>query len=210
MSNETRELHHYRMSGARIPHSENPGPQVTCAHCGMLRFGRDFASPAVRAFCASCRAYREHNVPPPGYVVRQPAQGDGMPTEITWSGSVPMPEINAEIRVRMNRIGKARVVRYFVEDGYVGLLVLPLDPPPWYVKQNGRDALCHVFGTEIALPLRCAMHETCERPVTHVDDKGFVYCEPCASARKAGGHRRVRKLRPHELRKLEHFETIRY
>ena len=42
--------------------------------------------------------------------------------------------------------------------------------------------------------------------VTHIDTAGFVYCTPC-------GQRRVmsepcRKLRPHELRRLERGQPI--
>lgn len=49
----------------------------------------------------------------------------------------------------MNGIGAGVVVRYFVEHGYLGVLVRPKKAPAWYVKQNGRYALCHVFGTEM-------------------------------------------------------------
>jgi hypothetical protein len=41
------------------------------------------------------------------------------------------------------------VLGYFVEHGYLGLEVQPVDPPEWYVRQNGADTPCHVFGAEL-------------------------------------------------------------
>ena len=57
--------------------------------------------------------------------------------------------------------------------------------------------------------LRCDWSRDCARPVTHVDNRGFLYCELCALRRKAGGTP-TRKLRPGEIKKLERGETIRY
>ena len=54
--------------------------------------------------------------------------------------------------------------------------------------------------------LTCDMTKTCADPVTHIDNKGFVYCS------KHGHERRYacpcRKLQPWELQRLEHGETI--
>lgn len=52
---KTRERHFYSMSGARIPHDVNPGPHLTCAHCGALRSGSDFENGAPDAPCFACR-----------------------------------------------------------------------------------------------------------------------------------------------------------
>lgn len=96
--------------------------------------------------------YQEYRSAPPAYV-HYPAKDrpEGPePTLIKWSGDdVFVPALGATVRVRINQIGHATVTGYFVEDGYLGLLVRPIKPPPWYVKQNGRDAECHVFGAEI-------------------------------------------------------------
>jgi hypothetical protein len=48
--------------------------------------------------------------------------------------------------------------------------------------------------------LACDMEKDCAAPVTHVDEKGYVYCAPHGVERKA--YRRCRKLRPYELRSL--------
>ena len=54
--------------------------------------------------------------------------------------------------------------------------------------------------------LKCDMAETCSQPVTHIDDKGYVYCTHHGIQRR--DWRRCRKLRPHELRRLERGETL--
>lgn len=54
--------------------------------------------------------------------------------------------------------------------------------------------------------LRCEMNAACEHPVTHIDDSGFIYCASHGESRKA--HRRCRKLRLAELRRLERGEKV--
>lgn len=58
------------------------------------------------------------------------------------------------------------------------------------------------------IALQCAMHATCDRPVTHVDVKGFVYCEPHGEQRKSV--QPCRKLTTTEIAKLGRGETIAY
>jgi len=48
----------------------------------------------------------------------------------------------------MNGIGRSKVLKYFVEHGFIGLLVQPIDPPAWYIKQNGANEPCHVYTPE--------------------------------------------------------------
>jgi hypothetical protein len=50
------------------------------------------------------------------------------------------------------------------------------------------------------------MTSECERPVSHLDQDGFVYCAAHGLARR--GWQPCRKLRPYELRRLERGETI--
>lgn len=57
--------------------------------------------------------------------------------------------------------------------------------------------------------LRCDMHDACKAPVTHMDNRGFIYCETHGVARRQGGTP-CRKLRPAELRKVEKGESISY
>lgn len=55
-------------------------------------------------------------------------------------------------------------------------------------------------------PLVCDMIVACPNPVTHIGDKGYVYCTGHAPDRK--GWERVRKLRPHELNRLKRGEPL--
>jgi hypothetical protein len=52
----------------------------------------------------------------------------------------------------------------------------------------------------------CDMTEDCTEPVTHLDDKGFVYCTYHGILRR--GWRPCRKLRKHELNRLARGEQI--
>lgn len=89
----------------------------------------------------------------PAHIKYQPKAGTPraeVPTDIKWSHlTFDVPAIGAIVHVRINRIGPSRVMSYFVKDDFLGLLVQPLAPPEWYVKQNGRLSECHVFGTEV-------------------------------------------------------------
>jgi len=56
--------------------------------------------------------------------------------------------------------------------------------------------------------LSCDMTADCERPITHLDEKGYIYCTPHGESRRGGGIR-CRKLRPYELRRLEAGQQVR-
>lgn len=53
----------------------------------------------------------------------------------------------------------------------------------------------------------CDGDRACDASVTHIDASGYAYCEPHGLQRRASGQR-CRKLRPHELRRLERGQTI--
>ena len=96
--------------------------------------------------------YRQMDVVPAHicYLAKQDTPTAEIPTDIKWSNlTMDVPPIGAIVHVRFNGIKAARVERYFVEHGFLGLLVKPLAPPEWFVKQNGRGSTCHVFGTEV-------------------------------------------------------------
>jgi hypothetical protein len=57
--------------------------------------------------------------------------------------------------------------------------------------------------------MHCDMEANCKAPVTHVDHKGYVYCESHGKRRRASGIA-CRKLRPAEVKQLEAGQTIRY
>lgn len=54
--------------------------------------------------------------------------------------------------------------------------------------------------------LKCDMTEECNEPCTHMDEKGFIYCKEHGEHRKL--YKRCRKLRPHELKKLQNGEPL--
>jgi hypothetical protein len=68
--------------------------------------------------------------------------------KLQWITNKPIPAVGSEVTVKINGIGRSKVLRYFVEHGFIGLLVQPLNPPTWYIKQNGADDPCHVFPAE--------------------------------------------------------------
>jgi hypothetical protein len=69
--------------------------------------------------------------------------------KLAWVSTKAIPAVGTEVNVTINGIGRSIVKKYFVEYGFIGLLVQPLSPPDWYVKQNGADEPCHVFPAEV-------------------------------------------------------------
>lgn len=65
-----------------------------------------------------------------------------------WGGKIAPPTIGDDVIVGVNNIGAGKVLSYFNEEGFLGVLVQPANPPEWYRKQNGSKP-CHVFGAEL-------------------------------------------------------------
>ena len=76
---------------------------------------------------------------------------------LQWVANKPFPPVDSEVTVKINGIGRSKVLRYFVEHGFIGLIVMPLNPPDWYKKQNASTTdsalydwdACHVFPAEL-------------------------------------------------------------
>ena len=68
--------------------------------------------------------------------------------KLQWITNKPIPAVGSEVCVKINGIGRSKVIKYFIEHGFIGLLVQPQNPPTWYIKQNGADEPCHVFPAE--------------------------------------------------------------
>ena len=64
-----------------------------------------------------------------------------------------LPAVGSTVTAIINNIGPCEVLGYFTQQGYLGLVVLPKDPPDWYVDNNGRGCPCHLFGCEYSLAL---------------------------------------------------------
>jgi hypothetical protein len=69
--------------------------------------------------------------------------------KLQWVTTKPIPAVGSEVNVKINGIGRSKVLKYFVEHGFIGLVVQPQNPPAWYIKQNGADEPCHVFPAEV-------------------------------------------------------------
>ena len=72
-----------------------------------------------------------------------------------WSarngGFAVPPPVGTWAQVMFNDLGWGTVIGYFVEDGWLGVEVLPEGRPDWHRAQNGdRSPTCLVFGAEIA------------------------------------------------------------
>ena len=81
--------------------------------------------------------------------VEQPVSSYTEFEKLQWVSTKPIPAIGSEVNVTINGIGRSKELKYFVEHGFIGLLVHPLNPPTWYAKQNGADEPCHVFPAEV-------------------------------------------------------------
>ena len=82
--------------------------------------------------------------------------------EIKWSAEFEVPAIGEDIAIRLNGIGRAKVVGYATYCGYLGVMTVPHSPPQWWVWQNGVPGLHNaalVFGAVIAPLLATATAE---------------------------------------------------
>lgn len=59
------------------------------------------------------------------------------------------------------------------------------------------------------MKLKCDMQKGCDKDVTHIDNKGYVYCTGHGHQRKSGGVP-CRQLSSAEIQKLESGRPISY
>lgn len=74
-----------------------------------------------------------------------------------WSSAMEVPAIGTDVVIRMNGIGRARVVGYATVSCYLGVMTVPYEPPTWWVAQNGPPSTVNAalaFGAELAPPAR--------------------------------------------------------
>ena len=65
-----------------------------------------------------------------------------------WSGKA-IPEIGDTISAKVNNLGKCYVLGYFLQSEWISVIAKPLNPPEWFITQNGKSALATLFGAEI-------------------------------------------------------------
>ena len=72
---------------------------------------------------------------------------------LKWSAQFDVPSIGEDVIIRINGIGRAKVVGYASQDGYLGVMTVPYSPPDWWIRQNGPPSpgnAALVFGAEIS------------------------------------------------------------
>lgn len=74
---------------------------------------------------------------------------DVAPGHARWSADFAPPAIGARVWVNMNDLGPARVVGYFTQHGWLGILADLEAPPAWHKRQNNNNPRGHLFGAEI-------------------------------------------------------------
>lgn len=57
--------------------------------------------------------------------------------QFKWSADFEVPVIGDDIVIRLNGIGRAKVVGYATHSGYLGVMCVPYNPPEWWGRQNG-------------------------------------------------------------------------
>ena len=65
-----------------------------------------------------------------------------------WSGK-NIPKIGDTISAKINNLGKCYVLGYLLQNEWISIIVKPLNPPEWFINQNGKSALAMLFGAEI-------------------------------------------------------------
>jgi hypothetical protein len=67
-----------------------------------------------------------------------------------WSGpDLDPPAIGAKVKTYVNDVGPGTVIKYFVQHGWLGVLVQLDAPPAWYTKQNKGNPPAHLFGIDL-------------------------------------------------------------
>lgn len=105
--------------------------------------------------------YQEHNTAPTFEAPQWIDPGSASvrnPDATKWgglekNGTAQPPKIGTKVYVTMNKLGPATVKGYFVEGGWLGILVKFSDPPKWWREQNGSPAksMGHIFGPEFRI-----------------------------------------------------------
>jgi hypothetical protein len=75
---------------------------------------------------------------------------------LKWSADFDVPSVGEDVIIRINGIGRAKVVGYASQNGYLGVMTVPYSPPDWWIRQNGPpspDSAALAFGAEISLVL---------------------------------------------------------
>ena len=96
-----------------------------------------------------------------------PVYQDASGLDMRWSSKMPLPKIGDRIYMRINSIGYGEVKGYFVAEtdngAYLGLLVLPENPPDWYKRQVGDRVKEHAMAQRLG-PEKAKLERVREQP----------------------------------------------
>jgi hypothetical protein len=74
-----------------------------------------------------------------------------------WSGANHPQDTGSFVMIK-NGIGPAKVIGYCTQDGWLGLLVKPLDPSTDFIRSHGYNATANAFGREVEPePIPCPL-----------------------------------------------------
>lgn len=100
-----------------------------------------------------------------------------------WTNAGPVPKLGQTVNIKVNGIGAAVVIGYYVEGGYQGVVAVPKNPPEWFQKQNGGIIGAVVYGVELSeikplekmafnITFEIITPESCE--AGEADETGFI------------------------------------
>lgn len=73
----------------------------------------------------------------------------------TWTGEAPIPGVGSDVPIAHSNWGTVKVKGYTVEDGFLGVVAEPLNPPQWWLDQKKKHGQRHrnvvFFGVDVAL-----------------------------------------------------------
>ncbi len=89
----------------------------------------------------------------PAVVVQRTEENSSNLNVLKWSGKQPIPSIGRKVAINFNQLGTGKVVAYFWEHGYLGLIVKLDKAPEWHrLQKSGTKYFSHVlvFGVEVS------------------------------------------------------------
>ena len=163
LSDEDVHNEYWRRRRAIVATAENKGGRPRklrpCPKCGA-----QLGHMELRTHQPSCEPVTAYFIDTPKRTTKTTGNGHreyvtAAGIRLAWSNPGPLPAIDSTVDVTMNSIGLVRVVGYFCQGGYLGVMTRPLHPPKWLVKQRkecsadapqwAKDGIICTFGREI-------------------------------------------------------------
>lgn len=99
-------------------------------------------------------SYTEHDTLPDFVLAEQDETGatTNHGGTAVWSGLTTPPAVGETVYIDANQRGFGTVRGYFLQTGWLGVIIDLLDPPNSYIDRHGGNVPCHAFGAEISAP----------------------------------------------------------